>query len=745
MKRGIIIIVVFLLVSFVYAQEGPKFSEQDLDNLIAKQQKSYDIAKKCEVTSFVPPDPDKRVTRIDIRGTVDGKCKIILTTDKGIAEYLLSRDVYTKIDSLDDLFKGDCTGACEYSKSVHSAPEPENKEEKCMQKCIVEDCDRSTFECEKLNRDKCEMKCGMIKDPEASNENEQCIRDCVGPNIMCNAGGPDAGGETNPKCKECAEYCLELYGSGNNCLTEEEWEDKEESCKTCEHCYGEAVYGPSGDGYGCIVDVKCFDATEEWGDDSGEGPASYEPGHEPSEDNVYWWDYETSLSIEDGSITISDGKEEKEVEFEIEEGLEVKKEDDKIKIKDKEHEIIIDENSEELLERYYDIDDDLEEIRLRLEEGTPVYELTVKERAKLFGFINIKKEIKKKIDASNLKLIEEEKPWWSLFALDYKEDIEKVEDSLCTDSDKGKDFSKKGYVYKKAKKEGATMDVEVVITEDHKYKDKCLDGKNVLEFYCEGNEEKSIKHECEEVCFQGKCETIDISDIEIEEVSFDYVVISWKTNIPTTSKILYQESDGETLELNSLIEVEDHSVTLFANIYPDTQYSYRIVSCIKDVYCEQSEIMKFKTEAKGCKIDDKFYPDGQEHPNGCQVCDGDSKIWRNCDFKGTLYLTDLLEYPRDIIFEYNGFQTSGESPNVKVWPFPDDLVTHKCYQEDETTNIILVKVPENETTPAQGIVQWIWFICENGELSRWNIKGLPPPPPPELELSDLPVSAEKYE
>ena len=39
--------------------------------------------------------------------------------------------------------------------------------------------------------------------------------------------------------------------------------------------------GDSGEGWECITDVECKDASSEFGDNPGEGPDSYEEGHEP--------------------------------------------------------------------------------------------------------------------------------------------------------------------------------------------------------------------------------------------------------------------------------------------------------------------------------------------------------------------------------------------------------------------------------------------------------------------------------
>jgi hypothetical protein len=184
----------------------------------------------------------------------------------------------------------DCTGdeaVCMPKCNVE--PEPQGEKEQCMSKCVTQSCEEHDFSCQEGYRGECEDKCGLIGEPEAESEEEQCIRDCVNKidsTLICSSGKAEGEGEQgNAVCKKCAEECVYLYAGP--CLTDEEWTEKEEACMSQgEHMEAAPIIGPSGEGYECTVDLECIDRSDEWGDDPGTGPASYEEGHEPSEDNV---------------------------------------------------------------------------------------------------------------------------------------------------------------------------------------------------------------------------------------------------------------------------------------------------------------------------------------------------------------------------------------------------------------------------------------------------------------------------
>ena len=148
------------------------------------------------------------------------------------------------------------------------APKPADEDEECMQKCVLVGCDEFDFQCQRGNKITCEDSCGMVKEPEAKSEEEQCIRDCVAkedPNLQC--GNSQTGETGNAICQKCANECVYLYAGP--CFNDEEIRAKEKECETCEHCYGEPIMGDSGQGWDCIVDIKCFDASSEFGDDPG--------------------------------------------------------------------------------------------------------------------------------------------------------------------------------------------------------------------------------------------------------------------------------------------------------------------------------------------------------------------------------------------------------------------------------------------------------------------------------------------
>ena len=414
-----------IILSAVFAQG---FSDEELDFFIAEQKKNFELIKKCEITSFVPPDPDMQVTKIDIKGQTEGKCKIIIHTNKGVAEYLLPKEIYTKLTDIKDIYGGECSGSCSYVESVQ-AHEPEDEDEACMQECIVKDCSLSELECQKINKEKCEEECDMLgdaPDPADMSEEERCIFECVyeaDPEVIC---GNSKEGETgNALCQRCADECVHLYAGP--CLNDEEITEKEIACKTCEHCYGEPVMGDSGEGYECIVDIKCADASAEWGDDPGTGPDSFEPGHEPSEDNVYWWDYNSELEILDseGTLSITNNEAEQEIEISImaDEGVLIEKRNEKLVIKNQDREFEVENNLGDIIISSNGNKRDIENIHIAIEDNKPVYNYDEKEKAKFLGFIPVNKNVQKKVNAENLDLIEEKEPWWAFLTTEEKEEV----------------------------------------------------------------------------------------------------------------------------------------------------------------------------------------------------------------------------------------------------------------------------------------------------------------------------------
>ena len=168
-----------------------------------------------------------------------------------------------------------CMGECGVEEHT-----PQDEGEACMEECIAEYCEEGPeyADCMGNYIEECEEECDMKGDAPDESEmsaEQVCITECVGkvdPLIIC---GSSKEGETgNEVCQRCADECVVLYEGP--CLSDEELSEKERACETCEHCYGEPVTGPSGEGWDCIVDVECKDASIEFGDNPGEGPGIVE-------------------------------------------------------------------------------------------------------------------------------------------------------------------------------------------------------------------------------------------------------------------------------------------------------------------------------------------------------------------------------------------------------------------------------------------------------------------------------------
>jgi len=171
-----------------------------------------------------------------------------------------------------------CTGNQQECFAECNVNKPEQtSEESCVDKCTLKGCGEFDFSCQQKNQAICDKECGMIKEPEAKSEEEQCIRDCVNaesPGLICQAG--EGGEKGNEICQECAKSCEHLYSGP--CLDELKLDEAKSACNTCENCYAEPVMGDSGEGYECIVSVKCGDSSGEFGDDAGTGLGVEEEG-----------------------------------------------------------------------------------------------------------------------------------------------------------------------------------------------------------------------------------------------------------------------------------------------------------------------------------------------------------------------------------------------------------------------------------------------------------------------------------
>ena len=174
-----------------------------------------------------------------------------------------------------------CTGNQEQCMTQCNAQKPEStKETSCMETCVLVGCSEFDFSCQGKNKDKCEKDCNMQGDKpdESTMSAEQvCITNCVekvDENLRC--GNSQEGETGNEICQRCAASCVHLYEGP--CLDDEKLKEKEKECETCEHCYGEPVMGDSGEGWECITNVECKDASSEFGDMPGEGPGIGQEG-----------------------------------------------------------------------------------------------------------------------------------------------------------------------------------------------------------------------------------------------------------------------------------------------------------------------------------------------------------------------------------------------------------------------------------------------------------------------------------
>jgi len=163
-------------------------------------------------------------------------------------------------------------------------PAPQNEGERCMNNCVDKYCEPGPeyLSCMDNYKEGCEDECDMKGDAPDESEmsaEQLCISNCVAavdPELIC--GNSQSGETGNDVCQRCANECVHLYEGP--CLNDEQLREKEKDCETCEHCYGSPVTGPSGEGWDCIVDVECKDASGEFGDEAGTGPGIGQEGYE---------------------------------------------------------------------------------------------------------------------------------------------------------------------------------------------------------------------------------------------------------------------------------------------------------------------------------------------------------------------------------------------------------------------------------------------------------------------------------
>lgn len=174
-----------------------------------------------------------------------------------------------------------CTGDSATCQKQCNVEKPEETAEtSCMETCVLKGCEQYDFNCQAKNQESCEKECNMLGDkPDESTMGAEqlCITNCVeseAPGTIC--GASQTGETGNELCQRCAASCVHLYAGP--CLDDARLQARKNECPSCENCYAETIMGPSGEGWDCIVDVECKDASAEFGDNPGTGPGVGQEG-----------------------------------------------------------------------------------------------------------------------------------------------------------------------------------------------------------------------------------------------------------------------------------------------------------------------------------------------------------------------------------------------------------------------------------------------------------------------------------
>lgn len=144
-----------------------------------------------------------------------------------------------------------CVYKCRVKKSAQTPTISKN----CTGECLAQNCDSSDNICIEKNKYKCFKECGKTKIPAAKSEEDNCIRECVNNEDSSLTCIPESDEEISEICTKCIGNCEQLYDGP--CLEEVKLETKLKKCEICEDCYGQLIMGNSGEGYECIVNVKC--------------------------------------------------------------------------------------------------------------------------------------------------------------------------------------------------------------------------------------------------------------------------------------------------------------------------------------------------------------------------------------------------------------------------------------------------------------------------------------------------------
>ncbi len=396
----------------------------------------------------------------------------------------------------------------------------------------------------------------------------------------------------------------------------------------------------------------------------------------------------------------------------------------------------------QIREHYMRLDADVEDVNEEDYGGSKVYKVKKTKTAWLFGFIPLDMRTESIVDGQ-MREIEEQTPWWSIFTTDvgakeFKDDdgdgIQNIIDSCkntpfgvvvgangcwCHDSDGGKEYAVKGSLshIQQTQNTGISQELITFADNDHPFQDQCINGKILKENFCENEQNSFIEHKCDDACYNGECKNLKITNAKLKPDGLYSAIITWKTSFPTFSKVYYRALTQQAPDINyNQVKTISHEAKLSA-LSPSTDYEYRIEACTDDgKVCEYTEFMPFTT--CGCLIGGECVPEaGFNEDNNCQICDSQvsKSSWSRCYHTGNLDFT----------------HTGGK---VSHWKFPMDMFPPGCYLEGdgptdfELSDDYFIGMTGGE----QGIESYnnlcLSFDCKNGTWEADFILCLPQVP-----------------
>lgn len=132
-----------------------------------------------------------------------------------------------------------------------------------------------------------------------------------------------------------------------------------------------------------------------------------------------------------GSVTVSVEDEEEEIGVAVEENVFVEvDESNNLRIRKQEKEFVVEQNFGRLVSRFARMNSSVQKLDIMVKEDKPVYSVTRTRQARLFGIFSMPLQVSTLVDATDLQVIEEIKPWWSfLFIIPEEEETGTEEES----------------------------------------------------------------------------------------------------------------------------------------------------------------------------------------------------------------------------------------------------------------------------------------------------------------------------